>query len=167
MKRMKNVFVAVTAAACLLTSALTALPASANGGLREIKGDVNLDGRVDVTDLSQLSIRVSDNNHTYYLGGTQKFNCDLDNDGRVDIIDVITLRYFISTGNATQAGINAARGAKKGDVNLDGRIDVTDLSLLKLRSFQGGLQKYNADIDNSGRIDYYDEYTLTRWIANP
>jgi hypothetical protein len=167
MKRMKNVFVAVTAAACLLTSALTALPASANGGLREIKGDVNLDGRVDVTDLSILSTRVADHYNFYYVSGTPKYNSDVDDNGHIDIMDVITLRSFISSGNPTQAGINAARGAMKGDVNVDGKIDVTDLTMLKLGSYRSGTQKYNADLDNNGKIDYFDEYSLTRWIVNP
>jgi hypothetical protein len=89
MKRMKNVFVAVTAAACLLTSALAAAPLAAGAGL---KGDVNLDGRVDITDLSCLQLYCAG---YYPLNGTAYYNADVTGDGSVNQRDVVALKAII------------------------------------------------------------------------
>jgi hypothetical protein len=164
MKKLKKV-IAALASACLLVSALAAVPASAERPL-ELKGDLNLDGVVDWTDYAWMYTRVYSGNYVQYLGGSMKYNADIDNNGHVDYIDLITLEDWLRQGNATTKGRNAVWGVMKGDVNVDGKVDSQDLNAFMNGQYYSGTQKYNADVDNNGFIDRIDRDTLTRRIYN-
>ena len=58
-----------------------------------LHGDVNLDGQVDITDLSKLMICIVDRNE---LTGQAKINADVDNDGLVSLSDLAKLRQYVS-----------------------------------------------------------------------
>ena len=163
MKMIKNV-IAALAAGCLLTTGLAAVPASAADVPLEMKGDLNLDGVVDWSDYGLLCYRVYNGSYANYLGGSMKFNADLDNNGHVDYIDLITLQQWLYDGNATATGRNAVWGVMKGDINTDGKVDNQDITAFMTGNYYSGTQKYNADIDNNGRIDVIDRDTLIRRV---
>ncbi|MBP1592477.1 MAG: dockerin type I repeat-containing protein, partial [Oscillospiraceae bacterium] len=56
-------------------------------------GDVNLDGKIDVTDLSVLSLSLVDKKE---LKGDSAKNADVDKDGKVALTDLATIRQYIS-----------------------------------------------------------------------
>ncbi len=56
-------------------------------------GDVNVDGTVDLTDLSTLSIKLVDKKE---LTGQAKINADVTKDGAVSLTDLATIRQFLS-----------------------------------------------------------------------
>ncbi|MBR3023000.1 MAG: leucine-rich repeat protein [Oscillospiraceae bacterium] len=58
-----------------------------------VLGDVNLDGTIDVTDLSVLAISLVDKKE---LTGTAAKNADVDKDGKVALTDLATIRQYIS-----------------------------------------------------------------------
>ncbi|MDO5148935.1 MAG: glycoside hydrolase family 9 protein [Oscillospiraceae bacterium] len=60
---------------------------------KEMLGDVNLDGKIDVTDLSTLSIILADNKP---VSGMQKKNADVDRDGNVYLSDLARIRQYLS-----------------------------------------------------------------------
>ena len=58
-----------------------------------ILGDVNCDGKIDVTDLSVLSLSLVDKKE---LTGNAKKNADVDKDGKIALTDLATIRQYIS-----------------------------------------------------------------------
>ena len=58
-----------------------------------LKGDVNLDGKIDVTDLSVLSLTLADKKE---LSPQAKINADVTGDSNVNLADLATLRQFLS-----------------------------------------------------------------------
>lgn len=58
-----------------------------------LKGDVNLDGKIDVTDLSVLSLTLADKKE---LSPQAKINSDVTGDSNVNLADLATLRQFLS-----------------------------------------------------------------------
>ena len=58
-----------------------------------VLGDVNLDGTIDVTDLSVLAISLVDKKE---LTGTAAKNADVDKDGLIGLTDLATIRQYIS-----------------------------------------------------------------------
>ena len=67
-------------------------PPQNNGG-DIVLGDVNLDGKIDVTDLSVLSLSLVDKKE---LTGAAAKNADVDKDGKVALTDLATIRQYIS-----------------------------------------------------------------------
>ena len=73
------------------------------------------------------------------------------------------------TGGSGNTGNSGTTEYQKGDINGDGKVDRTDLSLLSsyVRSGGKGLteeQKKRADINGDGKIDYIDVFALMRLI---
>lgn len=58
-----------------------------------VKGDVNLDGKVDITDLSVLSVALVDKKALTGQAGT---NADVNSDSEVNLSDLATIRSFLS-----------------------------------------------------------------------
>lgn len=58
-----------------------------------LSGDINSDGKVDVTDLSELSLALVDNTE---LNEAQQKAVDVDGDGSVKLTDLATLKQYIS-----------------------------------------------------------------------
>jgi PIN domain nuclease of toxin-antitoxin system len=58
---------------------------------------------------------------------------------------------------------------KKGDINLDGKVNMTDL--IKLRKYQAGLEKLNAealinaDVNSDGKVNMTDIIKLRTFFA--
>ncbi len=69
----------------------TTVPTGTTGA--KLLGDVNLDGKIDITDLSVLAIKLVDKKE---LTGDAKANADVTKDGIVNLQDLATLRQFIS-----------------------------------------------------------------------
>ena len=59
----------------------------------EKTGDVNRDGRVDMTDVTALSLKLSDKDN---LTSYQKATADVNFDGSVDLADLATLRQYVN-----------------------------------------------------------------------
>ncbi|MCQ2465197.1 MAG: dockerin type I domain-containing protein [Oscillospiraceae bacterium] len=57
------------------------------------KGDVNLDGNVDITDISVLSIALVDKTE---LKEQSKINSDVTGDGETDLTDLATLKQYVT-----------------------------------------------------------------------
>jgi len=68
-------------------------PPTNNDTNETVLGDVNLDKKVDVTDLSVLALALVDNKT---FSGQAKINADVTKDGEVSLTDLTTLRQFIS-----------------------------------------------------------------------
>ncbi len=74
-----------------------------------------------------------------------------------------------NTGNTGNSGNAGTTEYQKGDINGDGKVDRTDLSLLSSYVRRGGKglteeQKKRADINGDGKIDYIDVFALMRLI---
>ena len=63
------------------------------GDIMPETGDINLDGRVDVTDLSTLSIYLADRPDTW--SSYQLSVADIDGDGKVTLADLAWLRMIL------------------------------------------------------------------------
>ena len=68
-------------------SDLVSMQFSNTGAPTSLKGDINIDGNVDVSDVTTLV--------GYILDGETPQNCDLDGDGNVNVTDVTTLVNLI------------------------------------------------------------------------
>ena len=82
-----------------LTSEGKVVVADPNGGKQGedktevLLGDVNCDGKIDVTDISVLAIALVDKKE---LPEASKINADVDKDGTAGLTDLATIRQFIS-----------------------------------------------------------------------
>ncbi len=59
----------------------------------DLKGDVDINGTVDITDLTVLALSLVDKTE---LKGNSKTNADVDGDGKVTLTDLATLRQYLS-----------------------------------------------------------------------
>ena len=59
-----------------------------------IAGDLNFDGKIDVTDLSELSLALADGKE---FTDAQQNAVDVDKDGKVTLADLARMRQFLST----------------------------------------------------------------------
>ena len=71
----------------------TSTPTDNPGDGETLLGDVDVNGRVDVTDLSTLAIALADNKP---LSGQSKINADVDKDGKVLLTDLARIRQYLS-----------------------------------------------------------------------
>ena len=62
------------------------------GGVTDVDGDINGDGRLDVTDLVTLSKYIADGDATH----VQTDKADLNGDGRITVADVVELARRIA-----------------------------------------------------------------------
>lgn len=113
----------------------------------DIVGNLNQDSKIDMDDLEILQ---------NYLAGMlkltveQQSHADVNQDGDININDVTALQKIINNFSS-----------KKGDINLDGHIDMTDFNLLNQYIFYGADNNvsyvlFNADIDGDKDVDIYD-----------
>ena len=59
----------------------------------DTRGDINCDGKIDITDLTALAIALVDNEE---LKGQANKNADIDKDGAVTLADLARLRQYLS-----------------------------------------------------------------------
>ena len=72
----------------------TPSPSKDPGETGETKlGDVNCDGKIDITDISVLAVALVDKKE---LTGQSKINADVNKDGEVALADLATIKSFIS-----------------------------------------------------------------------
>lgn len=73
----------------------TVKPTSANTEGETLLGDVNCDGKVDITDISVLALAIVDKK-TDSMTAQQQKNADVNNDGSVALTDLATIKQYIS-----------------------------------------------------------------------
>ncbi len=118
-----------------------------------LKGDVNIDGKVDIEDYKTIC-NIATTNRTPDL--VEKMVGDMDDDGAVDGIDVIILDLMLNGMPPSQA---------KGDVNGDNKVDTDDYDLLvKIVSTDSKITDNfmfkRADINEDGAVDGFDAIHL-------
>lgn len=120
-------------------------------------GDVNLDGTIDVDDLSLLQ-NVFNKVDTFNL--VQINLCDINNDNTFDNTDINVLRSKVSN----------VKKYKTGDTNMDGRIEAADVSIIENYVLSKTTltidQMTLADYNNDGKIDNTDANSLAKIIAS-
>ena len=112
----------------------------------DIKGDVNMDGRVTATDLFDLYdylLSINQSNTTKVVDG------DVNRDDKITVTDVIELCEILLGNNIVKPVI--------GDVNGDGAVTATDLIFLYDYLFNDD-QQYSSscDIDGDGNVTATD-----------
>ncbi|MBR5164226.1 MAG: leucine-rich repeat protein [Ruminococcus sp.] len=147
---------------------------SADVELNMDNADMNDDGKVDITDLSILSLKLVDSNVKGDANGDGEVNktdkevfekyifvskqnniiekqADIDGNGKVDYIDYNLLCELLCDDEI------------KGDANGDGRIDIADLATLRqLVSHQEvEINEKNADLNGDGKADMTDMSKLS------
>ena len=157
-----------------------------------ILGDVNLDGKVDNSDLELLNNYLA---KTVDLTEIQLTAADVNSDGILSVGDAENIRLYVTGHNSgseylSKIGVSIicpkdytnkdntciketivdAKYAsyKRGDINLDGKIDNTDLDLLskylKKQANLNTVQINVADYNNNGTIDNNDLYELEEYL---
>ena len=157
-----------------------------------ILGDVNLDGKVDNSDLELLNNYLA---KTVDLTEIQLTAADVNSDGILSVGDAENIRLYVTGHNSgseylSKIGVSIicpkdytnkdntciketivdAKYAsyKRGDINLDGKIDNTDLDLLskylKKQANLNTVQINVADYNNNGIIDNNDLYELEEYL---
>ncbi len=123
------------------------------------KGDLNFDGVIDDKDYEIISKICStlnvQNELMTYLG-------DLDNDGAVDGFDAIIVDLINN---------DMPPSRKKGDVNGDGKVDMTDYDLLvSIATIQDRITDNimfdRCDINEDGAVDSFDVVYLDLYLKN-
>ena len=143
-----------------------------------VYGDVNLDGKVNETDLDYLTKYLA-NYSGYALTEQGKINADVNIDGQIDAKDRMILERYLNkmTGYEElpyKGKIEETENLKSavyGDVNLDGKVNETDLDYLTkyLANYSGYALteqgKINADVNIDGQIDAKDRMILSRYLG--
>ncbi len=126
-------------------------------------GDLNGDGKINVTDISILAHRVNVDKNHIYQSRMKKF-ADIDGNGKINSDDVTLLGLRVK-------GIVAYFPAetKKGDINLDGRVDLTDFAMLRtyvmaIKGFRYEFSRVQADLNGDGAINVTDLMSLRKKI---
>ena len=67
-------------------------------GIDYVYGDVNLDGKIDITDATSIQKYIADMNK---FTGLQEELADVDGDGKVTVIDATLISMYLSSGKNT------------------------------------------------------------------
>ena len=125
-------------------------------------GDVNLDGEINAKDRMFLA-KYLVGQEGYKLEGEAFTNADLNLDGNVDLQDKYILTKYLEDTTITFP-------IKYGDVNMDGQLDVKDVTYLDI-CFEGsdklnGTAALNADVNLDGKVDVLDKTILVSYLGN-
>ena len=143
-----------------------------------VYGDVNLDGKVNETDLDYLTNYLA-NYSGYALKEQGKINADVNIDGQIDSKDRMILARYLNKmtgyGELPYKGkieeTENLKSAVYGDVNLDGKVNETDLDYLTkyLANYSGYALteqgKINADLNADDKVDAKDRMILSRYFG--
>ena len=143
-----------------------------------VYGDVNLDGKVNESDLDYLTKYLA-NYSGYALTEQGKINADVNIDGQIDAKDRMILERYLNkmTGYEElpyKGKIEETENLKSavyGDVNLDGKVNETDLDYLTkyLANYSGYALteqgKINADLNADDKVDAKDRMILSRYLG--
>ena len=157
-----------------------------------ILGDVNLDGVVDNNDLDLLNKYLA---KTVDLSEIQLMAADVNSDGILSVGDAENIRLYVTGHNSgseylSKIGVSIVcpkeytdknnvcvketvvdakyANYKRGDINLDGVVNTTDLELLskylKKQASLNTVQINVADYNNNGIVDNNDLYELEEYL---
>ena len=143
-----------------------------------VYGDVNLDGKVNESDLDYLTKYLA-NYSGYALTEQGKINADVNIDGQIDAKDrMILVRYLNKMTGYEELPYKGKieetenlKSAVYGDVNLDGKVNETDLDYLTkyLANYSGYALteqgKINADLNADDKVDAKDRMILSRYFG--
>ena len=119
----------------------------------KIRGDVNGDGFVELTDLATLRQFISKSADVEM----NMDNADMNDDGVVDVTDLSTLSLKLVNSNV------------KGDANGDGEVNKADKEVFENYVFvsrQNKIIENQADIDGNGKVDYIDYNLLCELLCD-
>ena len=120
-------------------------------------GDINLDGKLDINDVSLLQNML---NGVVKANKVQSNLCDINKDSVIDNKDIVALRSKI--GGSTKY--------KKGDVNLDGKVSHEDVTIIEnyvLKLTELTIDQLNyADYNGDSVVDNKDANSLAKSIAS-
>ena len=136
-------------------------PSNPTQPVSKLCGDVNLDGKVDGSDVQTLSSYL---NGKINLSKEALINADVNMDGKVDKIDLNLLILYVNSGK----NFNLPHLGLFGDVNQDGKVDGSDVQTLRLYlNGKINLSKealINADVNMDGDVDEIDFNLLVLYI---
>ncbi|MBQ8965738.1 dockerin type I repeat-containing protein [Ruminococcus sp.] len=160
---MKTKRIIAAAAAAVMAAAVYAVPASAeeytydtieNGIKKELNGDINLDGNVDVTDLTRTAAFVKS------ISGMDDYSlADFNEDGSVDVTDLMMLAGHVK-------GLKALPEETMGKymANIRGGLRNSDLTLSYTYSMGG--HTYMEDFSVKGHDGYGEEKDINETTGN-
>ena len=164
---------------------------STSGGTTQtmLAGDVNLDGKVNTSDVDVLrpilarvssitvpntsteALAVAANDDTSGLSDQAKINADINCDGVVDINDLYILIH-IANGHAgyNRTDYSILKGVTIGDTNKDGKIGAVELTLMnryiKANYELSFVEKYALDLDLDGKVGVRDLLLMRKYLVN-
>ena len=136
-------------------------------GYMYVPGDINLDGTVNVSDVTSLLYYLINPSSSDYYG-----NGDTNRDGDINIVDVDALFDFLLNGQwyagyvlshgETQATVTVPVPDYAGDVNGDGYITITDVTMLIDMLLTQDYIEYSEfiDVNGDGEISISDVTAL-------
>lgn len=164
---------------------------STSGGTTQtmLAGDVNLDGKVNTSDVDILrpvlakvssitvpntsteALAVAANDDTSGLSDQAKINADINCDGVVDINDLYILIH-IANGHAgyNRTDYSILKGVTIGDTNKAGKINVVEQTLInryiKANYELSFVEKYALDLDLDGKVGVRDLLLMRKYFTN-
>ena len=164
---------------------------STSGGTTQtmLAGDVNLDGKVNTSDVDVLrpvlakvssitvpntsteALAVAANDDTSGLSDQAKINADINCDGVVDINDLYILIH-IANGHAgyNRTDYSILKGVTIGDTNKDGEISAVEQTLInryiKANYELSFVEKYALDLDLDGKVGVRDLLLMRKYLVN-
>lgn len=163
---------------------------STSGGTTQtmLAGDVNLDGKVNTSDVDVLrpilakmssitvpntsteALAVAANDDASGLSDQAKINADINCDGVVDINDLYILIH-IANGHAgyNRTDYSILKGVTIGDTNKDGKISVVEQTLInrynKANYELSFVEKYALDLDLDGKVGVRDLLLMRKYLV--
>lgn len=163
---------------------------STSGGTTQtmLAGDVNLDGKVNTSDVDILrpvlakvssiavpntsteALAVAANDDASGLSDQAKINADINCDGVVDINDLYILIH-IANGHAgyNRTDYSILKGVTIGDINKDGKTSVVEQTLInryiKANYELSFVEKYALDLDLDGKVGVRDLLLMRKYLV--
>lgn len=124
-------------------------------------GDVNLDGKINIRDVTVINRYI---NNLEELNNEQLTNADVCSDGEINQLDLDILNRYV-------AGHAISFPFIYGDVNCDGIVDITDVTLVQLHnstnnSYELTREGVNrADVNLDGVVNDFDRLIIQRYVS--
>lgn len=124
-------------------------------------GDVNLDGKINIRDVTVINRYI---NNLEELNNEQLTNADVCSDGEINQLDLDILNRYV-------AGHAISFPFIYGDVNCDGTVDITDVTLVQLHnstnnSYELTREGVNrADVNLDGVVNDFDRLIIQRYVS--
>ena len=124
-------------------------------------GDVNLDGKINIRDVTVINRYI---NNLEELNNEQLTNADVCSDGEINQLDLDILNRYV-------AGHAISFPFISGDVNCDGIVDITDVTLVQLHnstnnSYELTREGVNrADVNLDGVVNDFDRLIIQRYVS--